>query len=154
LTKADPMGSFELLNRAYLDFDDMLTNHRAIKVEHVGRDYMAVSPIFPTVVAAGGGETGGNGADGRGEDDDADGSCKSMAQLGLRMLQTGREILAGSGIELRVGFAEGPVPAAVIGSSRRFLRVLCDTVNTAARMCALAGPWEARFTADVATTLV
>ena len=91
---ADPMATFELLNRVYQAFDALLLYHRAVKVEHVGNDYMAISPIFP-VDGAGGGDGSGT-EDGRGlggkndggggdDDDDPDGSCASLAQLARRM---------------------------------------------------------------------
>jgi class 3 adenylate cyclase len=155
-SEADPMAAFALLDRVYQAFDGLLHHHRAVKVEHVGNDYMVVSPIFsggPAGVDDGSGGDSDGDEDERGGDDDPDGSCASLAQLARRMMAAARELLAGSGIELRAGLAAGPVTAAVIGRSRRHLRVLGDTVNTAARMCALAGAGEARCTAAVAAAL-
>ena len=152
--EADPVTTFALLNRVYMALDSLLVYHRAIKVEHVGNDYMVVSPIFTNSIVETDGPAAesGSGAP-EGGDDDPDRSCASLAELGLRMIRVGREALAGSGIELRAGLAAGPVAAAVIGESRRFLRVLGDTVNTAARLCALAEAWEVQCSAEVAEAL-
>jgi adenylate cyclase len=148
----DSAAAFRLLDEVYRAFDAILEAraHAGLvtKVEHVGHDYLAVSPVFlsaagPAPDPGDGGGGGGGGGVGMGEDWAAD-SCAALAEVARELLAAGRTRLAGSGMELRVGLATGPVVAAVIGRSRRYLRVLGDTVNTAARMCSLAGPWQVR----------
>ena len=152
---ADPAAAFRLLDEVYRAFDAILEAHAhsglVTKVEHVGHDYLAVSPVFlpavrqpPPDAACGGGSSSGGG----GEEDWAADSCAALAGVAREVLAAGRTRLAGSGMELRVGLATGPVVAAVIGRSRRYLRVLGDTVNTAARLCSLAGPWQVRRRGD------
>ncbi len=109
----DPMAAFHQLNRVYRDFDLLVAAEPlACKVEHVGNDYLVVSRIFgPPPAPPPGGPAAARARD-----------CAALAALGGRMMAAARAALGDGGIELRAGVACGPVFAAIIGRSRRFVR--------------------------------
>jgi adenylate cyclase len=128
---ADPLASFHTLDALYSTFDRLLDHHDVVKVEHVGNDYMVVSPLRPRPQPRRPPSPPADlppAADCAPPEDDerragpaAD--CVALALLARAMVRAGRRALRGTGATLRVGLARGPAVAAVIGRSRRFLRV-------------------------------
>ena len=109
----DPMDTFHRLSRVYREFDAFVAAEPlACKVEHVGNDYLVVSCIFGPPPAP----------HPAGPDAERARDCAALAALGGRMMATARAALGDGGIELRAGVACGPVVAAIIGRSRRFVR--------------------------------
>jgi class 3 adenylate cyclase len=124
LDAAQSLARIDSLSRR---FDSLVISRRMLKVEHVGNDYVVVSPFFdlppaPDLTAA---DTARHG----GDSDMCHCHSATLALLATEMAAAGRDELAGSGLELRIGLAAGAVTAAVIGRSRRYLRVLGDTVQ-------------------------
>ena len=117
--------AFQLLDRVHLAFDALLRATRlgpACKAEFVGNDYMlTASADSPAALRA---------------------SLPPLARLAARMADAAERELAGSGLEVRFGLAAGPALAAVMGQTRRHLRVVGEAVDRARQLSARAGPWE------------
>lgn len=112
----DPMTAFKRLHAVYREFDVLVAAEpRASKVEHVGNDYVIVSRIFGRSAPAGTQDTTAAACD-------SGGDCVALAALAQRMMSAARAVLGDGGIELRAGLASGPVFAAIVGRSRRFVR--------------------------------
>lgn len=61
-------------------------------------------------------------------------------RAGLEMVQAARSLR--SGWEIHIGVHSGPVISGVVGQRKYLFDVWGDTVNTASRMCGLAGRGE------------
>ena len=123
-------------------------------MRHTGNDYVLASPLFhdadpaaAAAAAAGCAPTGGEASEAEAAEAGAEAErrrfCAALGRLAARMAAAARGLLEGSGIEPRVAVAAGPVFAAVVGDSRRHLRLLGGAAAAAAALCARAAPWEA-----------
>lgn len=102
------------LDRLYTAFDELVDKYRLEKIKTTGDSYMAVSGVpepRPDHLAA-------------------------LADFALDMAEAVTRIHTPHGrpLQIRIGLADGPVVAGVIGSRRFFYDVWGDAVNVAARM--------------------
>lgn len=102
------------LDRLYTAFDELVDRYRLEKIKTTGDSYMAVSGVpepRPDHLAA-------------------------LADFALDMAEavTRTHTPHGRPLQIRIGLADGPVVAGVIGSRRFFYDVWGDAVNVAARM--------------------
>ena len=129
--QVEVMKGFLLLDRVHKLFDQMHrdSDTRAFKVEFVGNDFMLISPVF---FAPHDGPVG--------MQPDADRAlCVVLGRLAAQMSEKAREILAGSGLDLRFGIAAGPLCTAVIGATRRHVRVIGEAATSAGAQHGLGG---------------
>ena len=109
-----PDKLIRFLDRLYSDFDALVDKHGLEKIKVSGDSYMVVSGVphpRPDHVEA-------------------------IADLALDMVETvsGLRDSRGNPLPLRIGLANGPVVAGVVGSRRFFYDVWGDAVNVASRM--------------------
>ena len=109
-----PDKLIRFLDRLYSDFDALVDKHGLEKIKVSGDSYMVVSGVpqpRPDHVEA-------------------------LADLALDMVETvsGLRDSRGNPLPLRIGLANGPVVAGVVGSRRFFYDVWGDAVNVASRM--------------------
>jgi adenylate cyclase len=109
-----PDKLIRFLDRLYSDFDALVDKHGLEKIKVSGDSYMVVSGVphpRPDHVEA-------------------------LADLALDMAETvsGLKDSRGNPLPLRIGLANGPVVAGVVGSRRFFYDVWGDAVNVASRM--------------------
>jgi adenylate cyclase len=109
-----PDKLIRFLNRLYSDFDALVDKHGLEKIKITGDCYMVVSGVpqpRPDHVEA-------------------------LADLALDMAETANGLTdsRGEALPLRIGLANGPVVAGVVGSRRFFYDVWGDAVNVASRM--------------------
>ncbi len=109
-----PDKLIRFLDRLYSDFDALVDKHGLEKIKVSGDSYMVVSGVpkpRPDHVEA-------------------------LADLALDMVETvsGLKDSRGNPLPLRIGLANGPVVAGVVGSRRFFYDVWGDAVNVASRM--------------------
>jgi adenylate cyclase len=109
-----PDKLIRFLDRLFSDFDALVDKHGLEKIKVSGDSYMVVSGVphpRPDHVEA-------------------------IANLALDMAEAAGELkdLQGQAVPLRIGLANGPVVAGVVGSRRFFYDVWGDAVNVASRM--------------------
>jgi adenylate cyclase len=109
-----PAELIRFLDQLYSDFDELVDKHGLEKIKVSGDSYMVVSGVpqpRPDHVEA-------------------------IADLALDMAETvsGLKDSRGDLVPLRIGLANGPVVAGVVGSRRFFYDVWGDAVNVASRM--------------------
>jgi adenylate cyclase len=109
-----PDKLIRFLDRLYSDFDALVDKHGLEKIKVSGDSYMVVSGV-PQPRAD---------------------HVEALADLALDMAETvtGLKDSRGNPVPLRIGLANGPVVAGVVGSRRFFYDVWGDAVNVAARM--------------------
>jgi adenylate cyclase len=110
----EPDTLIRFLDRLYGDFDALVDKHGLEKIKVSGDSYMVVSGVpHPR----------------------AD-HVEALAELALDMaeLAKGLKDSRGHPVPLRIGLANGPVVAGVVGSRRFFYDVWGDAVNVASRM--------------------
>ncbi|MBV8180931.1 MAG: adenylate/guanylate cyclase domain-containing protein [Mycobacterium sp.] len=109
-----PDKLIRFLDRLYSDFDALVDKHGLEKIKVSGDSYMVVSGV-PQPRAD---------------------HVEALADLALDMAETvtGLKDSRGNAVPLRIGLANGPVVAGVVGSRRFFYDVWGDAVNVAARM--------------------
>ncbi len=109
-----PDKLIRFLDRLYSDFDALVDKHGLEKIKVSGDSYMVVSGVpHPRPD-----------------------HLEALADLALDMAETARGLKDSRGhvLPLRIGLANGPVVAGVVGSRRFFYDVWGDAVNVAARM--------------------
>jgi class 3 adenylate cyclase len=133
--RLDALGPFHLLDQLHQAFDSLLAQQegRALKIAHVGNDYMLVSPNIaapaqPSACGLG--------------DSSQEEHCAFLGSVAIQMASAARRLLAGSGMDARLGLASGPAFVAVIGESRRHLSILGPAASSAAGLCAQAAPGQ------------
>jgi adenylate cyclase len=112
--RISPVELVHCLNQIFSSFDDLVDRYQLEKIKTVGDSYMVVSGV-PT----------------RRED-----HATRMAHMALEMqraLRAVRDALP-MPVEIRTGFASGPVVAGIVGSKKFIYDLWGDTVNTASRM--------------------
>ena len=141
----DMMKSFQLLDMVHQAFDDLVSQcePRPFKVDFIGNDYILTSPMLESLDESG--------APSQPAFDSK--LCDSLGRLAAQMRRAADRILAGTGMELRISLSAGPVFAVVIGETRRYLRLIGEGVNTARRLCELAGPGQVLTAGRAAATL-
>jgi len=102
------------LNRVFTTFDKMVEQHGLEKIKTTGDAYMVVSGA-PTPRAD---------------------HARALALLALAMREAAAELrdVEGRAVPIRIGMANGPVVAGVVGSHKLFYDVWGDAVNVASRM--------------------
>jgi class 3 adenylate cyclase len=142
----DAMKAFNLLDQVHQAFDELLKERcpRAFKLHFAGNDFMLASPAFlrpPGPDAA--------------EEAGADRAlCATLARLAADMRTEAQHVLAGSGLHVRFGLAAAPACAAVIGATRRHLRLTGAAPELARTLSDAAAPWEVLCTAAAADAVL
>lgn len=108
---ATPERAIAVLNQLFSHFDDLVERHRLEKVKTIGDAYMVAGGLAQP---------------------DTDHHTR-MASLALEMMKTSEDLLAQTGLSLRIGLHRGQVTAGVIGQHKPFYDVWGDTVNVASR---------------------
>ncbi len=126
------------LDQVHKKFDALLAQHapHVLKIHQEGRDYVLVSP---NVSKAGPSAQLPCPQTPLGE------QCATLAHLASAMVALARGLLVGSGLEARFGLAAGPAITAVLGKSRRHLRLFGPALNSAAGLSERAALWQVRL---------
>ena len=116
----EPAQIFSLLNRLFSEFDALAGKHGLEKIKTIGDAYMVA-----------GGLTAGQTR-----------QCEAIAELALSMRDlTERDYeVNGQPLQLRIGFASGPVVAGVVGTKKFIYDLWGDTVNVASRLTSESEP--------------
>ena len=118
-----------VLNELFTRFDEVAAAHGVEKIKTIGDGYMAACGI-PDAVEQ---------------------HCEQAFRfaVGIFRVLAGFNAERGTDLRMRVGMAEGPVVAGVIGSSKFIYDLWGDTVNTAARMESHGVPGAIQADAEV-----
>ena len=116
----EPAQIFSLLNRLFSDFDALAEKHGLEKIKTIGDAYMVAGGL--------------NAGQAR--------QCEAIAELALSMRAlTERDYeVNGQPLQLRIGFASGPVVAGVVGTKKFIYDLWGDTVNVASRLTSESEP--------------
>jgi len=116
----EPAQIFSLLNRLFSDFDALAEKHGLEKIKTIGDAYMVAGGLSA-------GQTR---------------HCEAIAELALSMRDlTERDYeVNGQPLQLRIGFASGPVVAGVVGTKKFIYDLWGDTVNVASRLTSESEP--------------
>ena len=116
----EPAQIFSLLNRLFSDFDALAEKHGLEKIKTIGDAYMVAGGL--------------NAGQAR--------QCEAIAELALSMRAlTERDYeVNGQLLQLRIGFASGPVVAGVVGTKKFIYDLWGDTVNVASRLTSESEP--------------
>jgi len=116
----EPAQIFSLLNRLFSDFDALAGKHGLEKIKTIGDAYMVAGGLSA-------GQTR---------------HCEAIAELALSMRDlTERDYeVNGQPLQLRIGFASGPVVAGVVGTKKFIYDLWGDTVNVASRLTSESEP--------------
>lgn len=99
-------------------FEEIAARHGLEKIKTIGDAFMATAGLIEPVAKP----------------------ALNAVRAGLEMVQAARSL--GSGWEVHIGVHSGPVISGVVGQRKYLFDVWGDTVNTASRMCGLAGSGE------------
>lgn len=115
-----PARTVELLNRIVSQFDALAAVHGVEKIKTIGDAYMAAAGLPQ-----------------RSPD-----HAERLAQMALDMLEIieRQRVETGLDLNVRIGFAAGPVMAGVIGTQKFSYDIWGDAVNLAARLESLGAP--------------
>ena len=116
----EPAQIFSLLNRLFSDFDALAGKHGLEKIKTIGDAYMVAGGLSA-------GQTR---------------HYEAIAELALSMRDlTERDYeVNGQPLQLRIGFASGPVVAGVVGTKKFIYDLWGDTVNVASRLTSESEP--------------
>ncbi len=125
------------VDQVHKEFDALLAQHapHVLKIHQEGRDYVLVSPNVSKA---------GPSAQLPCPQPALAEQCAALAQLASAMATLARGLLVGSGLETRFGLAAGPAITAVLGESRRHLRLFGPALSSAAGLSERAAPWQVR----------
>ena len=120
----NPQELTSFLDKLYSSFDDLCENLGVTKIETVGKTYMACSGL-------------------RDSDNDIPISLRNHPharrgiELAFAIIQevNSVQLKNGNTLQVKIGVNSGTVAAGVVGHHKPQFSLVCDTVNTASRMC-------------------
>jgi len=121
--KLKPMELVQLLDLVWMLFDRLCERHGTVKIETVGKTYMAAA--MPP-----------DGTNATGEQHSADAAAAVLTAIGMLGLVSKRftGIGAITHVDVRIGIHTGRALSGVVGSTKPQFALFGDTVNTASRM--------------------
>jgi len=129
----------DMLDRLFIQFDDLATQHGIHKLETIGDCYIGVSNLV---------------------EPQPDDHVARMARFSLGILEAAKRTLIDLNdttrghVVVRVGFDAGPVVGNVVGTRHLKYTVFGNTVNTASRMESTSVPMKAQCTKRAAELLL